>query len=459
MQQTFLIAFREALQCTFIVSILLLYHPIRDNKRYFRYLIAGVLTAFILGFSIGYIPSISRFASNNEVWTFWRYIAETWIFYLSIVFIVLESKPSESAVSAGLFILGFIIFFFEARATGFLMLDIGAMTNKIFETFAAGIIGIFAGLFPLFFAKRLVQKISFKNPLLFASLIMTIGTWKFISGGVGELEKGGILLILQKGFLDFLDNFTGHIQSVLLIPDHTFIKIPFSGLFHFLSGDRTAMTLVVVFLMCPPVFILSHLFARPDPVVNDIQIGAQRRLSISFFRKDLIYQSVPVLAAFFMLVFLIHAVNASVNTLYEPTPVPVKEIEGQNILRIPVSDKFGSLADKKLKKYVYFYGNSQVIIIAILRPDGSAGVALDECEICRPAEWNKDAQGYAQRGDHLVCKYCMTPIAVSTVNSPGGCNPIPLPYKIDNNNIVITLEDLIRIHKSVKALEKKGTHL
>ena len=93
-----------------------------------------------------------------------------------------------------------------------------------------------------------------------------------------------------------------------------------------------------------------------------------------------------------------------------------------------------------------------------MKPDGTIGLALDECEICKPAEWNTSALGYAQRGEHLVCKYCMSPIAIPTVNEPGGCNPVPVPYAIDEDNIMLRLDDLVRVYDALKNLEKKGTH-
>ena len=77
----------------------------------------------------------------------------------------------------------------------------------------------------------------------------------------------------------------------------------------------------------------------------------------------------------------------------------------------------------------------------------------------RPADWNTDAKGYAQKGEHLICKYCMTPIATSTVNNPGGCNPIPIPFSVQDGSIVIKLADLTGIYDKTQALEKKGTHL
>ncbi len=459
MSEPFLIAFTKAFQCAILLAFILLYPQVRDKEGLGRSLVSGVLLALVVGFSLGYIPYLSKQLWDNKTWTFWRYISELTIFYSSIVFVVLRLKPSAFTVSAGLFILGFSIFFFEARAIGFLIHDMGVMKGHLNSITAMAAIGITAGFAPLFLLKKFLKKIPIKEALILPSLLLFIGALKFASGGVKGIEEGDLLINIQKGFMVFLENAVKHIQSIILIPEHPFIKVPFSALTNFLSGDRTAMSLMVISIMTPPLFVLIHLFARPDPIINDIQVGAQKRLKIAFFRTELIYQTIPVLLAFVTLVILIHAANISMNPLYEPVPISVRESEDQNTLLIPLSDKLGDLTDGKLKKYVYYYGNKQIIFLAILKPDGSVGVALDECEVCRPAEWNKDARGYAQKGDHLICKYCMTPIALPTINSPGGCNPIPIPFKMGEENIVISIDDLITTYKNAEALEKKGTHL
>ncbi|MBI5641203.1 MAG: DUF2318 domain-containing protein [Nitrospirae bacterium] len=455
MSQPFLIAFREASQTSLLVMLILF--SIRSDRGA-RALLAGVISAATAGFITGYLPYFSEHLPGNEKWLFWRYVSETVLFYLSIFFVLARPEPAESAFRLGMFILGFLLCFFEARGTGFLIHDMGLMEGNVKSYLAAGIAGIISGVIPFAALRRILKKIPFQEAFTFPSLLMTIGAVKFAFGGVGELEKGNILVELQKGLLAFLEHAVRFCQSLILLSSHAFIKVPFSGLADFIAGDRTAMTISVFFIMVPPLFILIHLFARPDPLVETIQSGAQKRLSVAFFRKELVYRTFPVLAAFILLVVLLHQVNISMNPFYEPVPITVREEGDDKIIRIPMSDRLSDFSDGKVKKYVYYYGNKQIIFLAILKQDGSMGVALDECEICRPAEWNKDAQGYAQRGNNLVCKYCMTPIAIPTINNPGGCNPIPVPFRLDEGNIVIGLEDLIRIYKNTQELEKKGTH-
>lgn len=459
MFEPFLIALRESLQCAVILAIISGYRGLNAEEGYGKSAVIGVLGAFIAGFPAGYLPYLSKNLWTNETWTYLRYISESALFYLGLVFVFVKLNPSSFMRSTGFFFLGFFIFFFEARALGFLLKDIGTMRDMVYTTLVMGAVGTIAGFTPLVFLRKHLMRIPLRKAFVLSSLLMFIGALQFAFGGVGEIEKENIMILLQRGFLNFISEGVRHAQSMLLITDHSFMKIPFAGLGRFLSGDKTAMTLAVIFILIPPLFILIHLFSRPDPVVSDIHVGALRRQKIAFFRRELIYQTMPVLFAFMMLVTLVHAANISLNSLFDPPPLPVREGENESVLKIPISDKSGDITDKKLRKYVYYYGNKRIIFLAVLKPDGSVGIALDQCEICRPADWNKSAQGYAQRGEKLICKYCVTPIATSTVNSPGGCNPIPLTFTLEGNNIIIALDDLISTFKKAETLEKKGTHL
>lgn len=451
MLESFITSFREAFQCSFIITLLLLYPEIKNRIEYRRSLVAGVASAFIAGFSVGYLPALGPNVIGNEAWVFWRLLSDSLIFYIAVVMVITRCSFSGRALSVFLYPLGFASFFFEARALGFFTHDVGVMQEKVAGITVAGVSGVLSGLAPLFISRNLLKKIPFEKAFTSASLLMTFGALRFLLGGVSEIEKGNIVSELQRGILVFIEAAVRKLQAGLLMTGHAFIKVPFAALADFIAGDRTALTLTVIFIMTPPLFILINLFAKPDPLLYDLQAGAQKRREISFFRKELVNHSIPALSVFIMLTVMLHEVNMSMNPLYDPPPSPVREAEGEKVVRISVSE----IADKKLRKYVYY----QILFLVALKPDGTAGVALDQCEICRPAKWNKDALGYAQKGENLICKYCMTPIAMHTLNNPGGCNPIPVPFKVEDGQIVIEVEELITLYKKAEAIEKKGTHL
>lgn len=459
MSEPFLIALRESFQCSVLLALAFFYPPVRENSKYVLGLVAGVFAAFLSGFTLGYVPAFGKDLVAHETWTFWRYAAESIIFYSSVAIVIRKPSPGPGAVASGLFILGFLLFFFESRALGFIVHDMGVMHERVAGALAAGLGGVVLGFVPFIILRSLLRKLPLEDAFTVPSLLMVIGSLQFGFGGVRELENENILVPLQRTVLNFIGEAMRSAQNVLLIPEHQFLNVDWTGLADYLAGDRIAMSVAVLFLTAPPVFIMARLFAQPDPVVQNIEISAQRRRRIAAFRKELAALAAPVLTAFAVLVALLHAVNISMNPLYDPAPVPVREAGRETELRLSLASKFGDLGDKKLRKFAYYHGNREILFIAIMKPDGSLGVALDQCEICRPADWNKDARGYAQKGENLLCKYCVTPIATNTVNTPGGCNPIPLPFTVTDNNIVIRLDDLVRTFERAEALDRKGTHL
>ena len=459
MSDSFLIALREALQCSLLLALVLWYPPVRDSPRYRRSVAGGVTAGFLLGLVLGAVPAIAEALPGNEVWNFWRHVAEAAVFSASVVVLVRKRAVPPPVTAWALGVLGFLLFFFESRSIGFIVHDLGSLTGRVLPVFAAAFAGLALGFLPLLLARNILARLPFERTFTPASLLMIIGALQFAFGGVGELGGENIMVPLQKGLLLFISEAMKSVQAALLITEHPFLPVTLSGLAQYLASDRIALSITVLFLMVPPVLILISLFSRPDPRLSGVTLSAHRRQQIASFRQDLSYLAMPVLTAFVVLVVLIHAVTVSLNPLYDPEPVPVREDEGTEAIRIPVAGPLGDLGDRKLHKFVYYRGTQKVLFLLVLKADGTVGVALDQCEVCRPAEWNKDAQGYAQRGANLVCKYCMTPIAAHTVNTPGGCNPIPVTFRVADGAVTISLEDLIGTFTKAQELGGKGSHL
>ncbi|MBR4711143.1 MAG: DUF2318 domain-containing protein [Clostridia bacterium] len=81
----------------------------------------------------------------------------------------------------------------------------------------------------------------------------------------------------------------------------------------------------------------------------------------------------------------------------------------------------------------------------VIRKPGSAayGVGLDACDVCGSA-------GYYQRGDTVVCKRCDVVMNTNTIGLAGGCNPIPLAFRVEDGCVVIAMEDLMAGEKEFK---------
>ena len=325
MSETFFISFRESFQCAFLLALVLYYPSVRDRKDHAASVVAGVILAFLAGFPLGYLPALSKALQSHETWTYWRHLAEALLFSLSILFVarpVIKAPPV--VLSLALFALGFSLFFFESRAAAFIIQDMGAMQDNVQGALASAAGGLVAGFALLVLLKPMLRRIPFEKAFTLPSLLMTIGALQFGFGGVAELERENILTPLQRGLQNFLGDAVRAVQKTLLIPEHPFLDVNWDGLARFIGGDRTALMLTVIFIMTPPVLILIRLFSQPDPIIGSETVAAQRRTQIAFFRNELLFKTVPVLTVFAVLVIMLHAVNVSMNPLYEPTPVPVQ---------------------------------------------------------------------------------------------------------------------------------------
>ncbi len=326
------------------------------------------------------------------------------------------------------------------------------------HTTMAALGGLAVALLPVVVGYRYWRKIRWEGIWSPATLVLTLGALQVVAGGIDDFASQDLLVGLQRGLDDFVGQGMRALRSIFLIEDHRYISVPFKGLLDYLGGDRISMSLMVCAAFTPPAWILLRLFAAPDPDVALYDAGSERRKTIAFFRRDLALRAVPIFAALALVLVEVHAANLTLNPLFDPAPVPVLADDTDTRIVIPLKDRFGDFTDGKLRRYVYNYGDKEIVFIAVMKPDGSVSTCLDECEICEPAAWNKKAKGYAQRGENLVCKYCVTPISIHSVGQPGGCNPIPFPSTYDEGNIYIDLDTLISLWRQVRATEKKGTH-
>ena len=95
----------------------------------------------------------------------------------------------------------------------------------------------------------------------------------------------------------------------------------------------------------------------------------------------------------------------------------------------------------KAQHFTYKTPDGLTIRYFILRSsDGVIRAAFDACDVCWPA-----GKGYYQKGDFMVCRNCGRQFRSTRVNEvQGGCNPAPLNRKVENGNVVILTDDLLK---------------
>ena len=89
-------------------------------------------------------------------------------------------------------------------------------------------------------------------------------------------------------------------------------------------------------------------------------------------------------------------------------------------------------------------GGVGVRFIVIKKPGSNAyGVGLDACEICGQT-------GYYERDGQVVCKLCDVVMNINTIGFKGGCNPIPVDYKVADGYIILPTDGLSKYEKTFK---------
>jgi len=126
----------------------------------------------------------------------------------------------------------------------------------------------------------------------------------------------------------------------------------------------------------------------------------------------------------------------TVGSAYENQDVvldPPKEVfvrDGRIFLPLETID------DGKLHRFKHNAPDgTEIRYIVIKKNETAFGVGLDACDIC-------GASGYYERNDQVICILCDVVMNKSTIGFPGGCNPVPLAYRVEEGSMVIEITDL-----------------
>jgi uncharacterized membrane protein len=266
-----------------------------------------------------------------------------------------------------------------------------------------------------------------------SSTMVVLASLCFMTGGAGEFSSESVIVFLQKGIHSLLFSVISP-DGTVAVSNSDVVLSTADQLKLFFTSERFAMALTAVVLFVPPVYVFVRLLLQPEPTTEGVEVKAEKRKILAIHTDELIRKGTPLLLALLVNIVLLHAANLAMAPSHDPEPIPLV-IEGDAV-RIPLKSQMEDLSDGKLRKYSVSHNGSTFRLIVMTRPDGTIVTALDACEICPP--W-----GYVQRGRHLVCKYCGTPIPVDSLGITGGCNPVPVKSTMENGSIVIKRNDIV----------------
>ena len=128
------------------------------------------------------------------------------------------------------------------------------------------------------------------------------------------------------------------------------------------------------------------------------------------------------------------ATTAQSNAISSANTVSTADA-GTSQVSYPVS----MFADGKARHFDLKAGELTVRYFILKSSDGVIRAAFDACDVCWPA-----GKGYYQEGDDMVCRNCGRRFASVLVNEvQGGCNPAPLNRKVEGDQLILKVDDIL----------------
>ena len=233
---------------------------------------------------------------------------------------------------------------------------------------------------------------------------------------------------LSMKVMKFIHDFVHQFFESMLVPDHLFFRRDVWEYIGYLFGSGVGFWGGLLIWFAPVILIGAAIRLERLPAVSHIRQGAQRRKLLAAFTRERRFR---LIVPGFALLILGAAVYNSLFPrveYWDPKPVVVTMNASGQIV-IPKKGEI-DLEDGKLHKFLYKQGGREVRFMILSTPDGHLTVTLDACAICKP-------DGYGQAEGAVVCYYCKTLIPLETVGKPGGCNPVPVPFKTGADGVTL----------------------
>jgi len=133
------------------------------------------------------------------------------------------------------------------------------------------------------------------------------------------------------------------------------------------------------------------------------------------------------LSAVILAVLSVSFVRSEAGRRLTPS-TPVSASGGE--VKVPVA----SVSDGKLHRFVADVSGRETRFL-LIRSGSEIKSAFDACQIC-------GTDGYNEVGGSVVCLHCDANINIPTIGRAGGCNPMPLPSRVEGTSVVIRESDL-----------------
>lgn len=371
-----------------------------------------------------------------------------WILFLvMLTYYKLEKFYENSIVQLILFFLIIFCFsFFELTGQILNTINTAEFRNDYFFVLIKSTFGFLLSVFIYLFILDRVKKIQPEFSINLSLILFLIFSFKLLNGGISEIVEPPLIVLIKKVLETFIHDLLHIFFVIFQLPDHPYFNVNIYR-FILLAADKKIMLIATAFMFFSGmgIFFYYNEFKRfilpSEHGMTVLGQPVERRIIRKKFLREKQLKLLFLFSSFLLVFISFEKAFFFEEKIFEPNPMPVVEKYGE--IFAPLSDPFSSIENGMIRKFVFNYKGRNIVFFAIKRNDGKIIACLDLCEICEPA-------GYSQISkSHLLCKYCKTPIPITTVGVAGGCNPIPIKSRIMNSSLVISIADIL------EKLEKK----
>jgi high-affinity iron transporter len=410
MFEALIVTLREGVEAALVVGIIVAFLRREGYDRYLGAVWSGIGAATVASLAGAFV--LYRLAVNEEVFEGLLYLGSAVIVGSMMVWmwrhshaISGEMKGSLSkiltrertgAVAAGLFLFTFLMVFREGVETVLFLSALSLTTNGL--TAALGVlIGLaLAVVFGVFFVRGSLR-IDLGRFFKITGIALFIFILQLLANGYHELSEAG------------------------WVPANEMTMATLGPLV------KNEFFFVAAVLALPLLMLLIPGRSREEAPAA----GAAARLERAGSRQQARARVVGATLGLIILAAL------GLGFVYAQPPVtlsPAEQVEPgpDGAVRIPLSTFGGT----KLRRFQVAAGGQTVRFIAVpIEKGGAIATAFDACLICGP-------RGYYQDGPNITCLNCGSVIYPPSIGQPGGCNPIPLPSRVEGDDLVLAASDL-----------------
>ncbi|TDX48945.1 DUF2318 domain-containing protein [Orenia marismortui] len=420
MLETLALTLRDSLELAILSGLLFGFIYKIQRKKLNNYGYSGLAMALLFSALLVYSLNHLRIAKEIEIFLsfsglFLTIMMMGWIYYQGKKYRKKTDQKNQIRQNSSLFsqIILFLftlylgikyetrIFLFPKEMTQSDMLTTGFNTDLLLQ-YSGGVLGVLLGIifaFTLVKAHKKLTAVASRNLIILIYLINSVR--------LGILSFYGLIV---KGFITATPKLISKLAPLYNNIDHFFY--------------------ILIVIIVISLFI--NLFKKESLAdLTELNPAEGRKIKAEF--KNKIFWSKTGVAVLLFCILLLGINYIYANQEIELVPaIATEPVNGQFIISKAV------LEDEKIHRYSYETESGILIkFFLIKKTEDAYGVVYDACEICGVA-------GYYQREDEIVCKRCDVVMNKMTINFPGGCNPIPLPYGVDKDNIRINLKELLQ---------------